>query len=327
MRITDFESKEYPLVDSYNSELDIKLKVCLKFEKKVKEELKFSPTKDLEYPKVSPREEIKLNSPREEPKKNENSEDEDEKYLEPSCIIVDTPIPVHNEKEDLDDDIKVKEDDIEEEDVFENALEMESKMKKLNFTESPKQNLDLYKNLIQNEGRINQLENQIEELSGTVRQLSQENKLLKIQVVESSEDILLFKTKMETLEKQMDILRSLQGRGMVEYFYLLLSYLMRFFGFIIVVIGWIVNKMKLTKDQSPFKISHHIEKNKEKITQLEQQFKEQSQIKFIPISEENSTEEKKESETAVKSTQYNWFEEMKKKSSIGGYESLINKNN
>lgn len=315
------------MVDSYNAELDIKLKVNLKFEKTIKEELKISPTKDLDYLKSSPREENKTFSPREDQKKVEEFEDDES----PKYIIVDTPFPIEKpEEENEEEDINIKNEDLDDDEIFENVTDTDPNVKKLNFKESTNQNLDILKAMLQNENRINQLECQIEELSGTVRQLSQENKLLKIQVVESSEDISLFKTKMETLEKQMEILRSMQGRGMVEYFYLLLSYIMRFFGFIIVVIGWIVNKMKLTKNESTFKISHHLEKNKEKLTQLEQKFKEQSEMKFTILLESNSNEEKKEiSKDYTKSSDSttNWFEEMKKKSSIGGYQSLINKTN
>lgn len=192
------------------------------------------------------------------------------------------------------------------------------------------------------EKRIKTLETQVEELLYLVYQSNKDINRLNTKVTESKDDLSFYKNKIETLERHIDFIRSQQGRKMIEWVYLILSYFMRFVSLIFFVFGYIYSKMKFSKldidTTHPF-VDLIIKENKERIMALEQSFKEQSEQRFLPVlhlpnektnplSQEadqihqisdllSQTETKNKPKIKRENSNSNWFQEME---NLGGYD-------
>jgi hypothetical protein len=94
------------------------------------------------------------------------------------------------------------------------------------------------------------------------------------------------------LEEHVDQLRSQQRRSITEYLFILLAYILRGLGFILVVVSAVFTYMKLTKktQQKGTKsgsftneIEEKLKQKRESIQQLSKRFEEQAHSRFIPV--------------------------------------------
>eukprot|EP01080_Neovahlkampfia_damariscottae_P004208 gene4208-7545_t len=279
----------YPLIDELGSEIpNVRLHLSIQYSKLIKND-------EIKKQQEEEEEEIKKDENNDISVKNDNISvqnnniNQNDNVNENDNIIQNDidDIKEHNQNEQQNISLLYSTIDNErlnqiENDIIENQEEL-NKLKQLQFSTLSQ----LASSKV--DTKLNTIELQFEELNGLIRQLSQENKELKLQVSETTEDVLFYKQKLMTLEDHIDFLRQQQGRKMIEWVYLFLSMIMYLVSRVVVFLGYLSRLMNLSKNINKFdEFENQLLKRQEVVQQLSKKFNYEAEKRFIPISQMKS---------------------------------------